>query len=106
MVYKYVSLNPGFGERYTVKCTIIPTDGGAYQQSLDSALVYGGSSAPDIYAAEASFVIKYTQGDMAQFAATYESLGIDVYTKASEAEIAPKLNIKMKNNEKIIKPFL
>ena len=89
MVYKYVSLNPGFGERYTVKCTIIPTDGGAYQQSLDSALVYGGSSAPDIYTAEASFVIKYTQGDMAQFAATYESLGIDVYTKASEAEIAP-----------------
>lgn len=89
MVYTYVMLYPEFGERYTVKCTIIPTDGGAYQSALDAALVSGGDYAPDIYAAEAAFVVKYTQGDMAQFAATYKSLGIDVDTMAAEADIAP-----------------
>ena len=89
IIYTYVMLYPEFSEKYTVKCTIIPTDGGAYQQALDNALVSGGDSAPDIYAAEAAFVNKYTQGDMAQFAATYKSLGIDVDTMAAEADIAP-----------------
>ena len=89
MVYKYVTLYPEFSERYTVKCTIIATDGGAYQQALDRALVNGGESAPDIYSAEAAFVVKYTQGDMSRYAATYKSVGIDVDAMAAEADIAP-----------------
>ena len=89
MVAKYIELNPEFGEEYTVVCTITATDGGAYQTALDAALAAGGSSAPDMYAAEAAFVLKYSQGDMASYAATYKSLGIDVDTKAAAAEIAP-----------------
>ena len=89
MVNQYVTQNPAFGEKYTVQCTIIATDGGAYQQALDAALVAGGDTAPDMYAAEAAFILKYSQGDMAKFAATYESLGIDVDAKAAAAEIAP-----------------
>ena len=89
MVSQYVTQNPDFGSKYTVKVTIIATDGGAYQQALDAALVAGGDAAPDMYAAEAAFILKYSQGDMAKFAATYKSLGIDVDAKAKAAEIAP-----------------
>ena len=41
MVAKYIELNPEFGQKYTVKCTIVATDGGAYQQAIDQALAGG-----------------------------------------------------------------
>ena len=88
MADQYVKQNPEFGEKYTVECTIIATDGGAYQKALDNALAAGGDEAPDIYSAEAAFVLKYTQGDMAKFASTYKDLGIDVNAKIKEADIA------------------
>ena len=89
MAGKYIELHPEFGEKYTVDCTIVATDNGAYQQALDAALVAGGDTAPDMYGAEAAFVLKYAQGDMAKFAATYKELGIDVDAKIAEADIAP-----------------
>ena len=88
MVGVYMDQHPEFGEKYTVECTIIATDGGAYQTALDNALLTGGDTAPDIYAAEATFVIKYSQGDMSKFASTYKDLGIDVKKKIKEADIA------------------
>ena len=88
MVAYYISQNPEFGEKYTFDCTIIATDGGAYQQALDAALVAGGDTAPDMYAAEAAFILKYSQGDMAQYAAAYKDLGIDVDSKINDAQIA------------------
>ena len=88
MVGQYVKQKPEFGEKYTVECTIIATDGGAYQTALDNALVAGGDMAPDMYAAEAAFILKYSQGDMAKFASTYKDLGIDVDAKIKEADIA------------------
>ena len=88
MVGQYVKQKPEFGEKYTVECTIIATDGGAYQTALDNALVAGGDTAPDMYAAEAAFILKYSQGDMAKFASTYKDLGIDVDAKIKEADIA------------------
>ena len=88
MVGQYIKQNPDFGEKYTVECTIIATDGGCYQTALDNALISGGENAPDIYSAERAFVYKYVQGDMAKYAATYEELGIDVDTKIKEADIA------------------
>ncbi len=88
MVGQYVKQKPEFGEKYTVECTIIATDGGAYQTALDNALVAGGDMAPDMYAAEAAFILKYSQGDMAKFASTYKDLGIDVDAKVKEADIA------------------
>ena len=88
MVAKYIELHPEFGEKYTVRCTIIATDGGAYQQALDQAIAAGGDKAPDMYAAEAAFILKYAQGDMAYYAATYKDLGIDVDNKIKSAEIA------------------
>ena len=87
MLARYQELNPDFD--YEIKTTIIATTDGAYQPALDQALMSGGADAPDIYCAESAFVLKYTQGDAAQFAAPYDSLGIDVDTLLKKAEIAP-----------------
>jgi len=86
MVDKYKELNPDFD--YEVNVTIIATTDGAYQPALDQALVSGGADAPDIYTAESAFVLKYTQGDMADYAASYESLGIDVDKLVKQGDIA------------------
>ncbi|MDR0876773.1 MAG: ABC transporter substrate-binding protein [Treponema sp.] len=88
MLDKYKELHPDFAQKYDVKVTIIATTDGAYQPALDAALAGGGSGAPDIYTAEAAFVLKYSQGDAAQYAASYSSLGIDVPTALREADIA------------------
>lgn len=88
MVDKYIELNPEFGEKYEIKKTIIPTTDGAYQPALDQALAAGGDDAPDLYCAEAAFVLKYTQGECAQYAAPYKDLGIDIDNAISAAEIA------------------
>ena len=86
MLQKYVDEHPDFG--YTLNCTIIATTEGAYQPALDQALAAGGADAPDIYCAEAAFVLKYTQGDAAGFAASYADLGIDIDAELAAADIA------------------
>ncbi len=86
MIDKYVEAHPDFP--YEIKTTVIATTDGAYQPALDQALAAGGADAPDIYCAEAAFVLKYTQGDASQYAAAYEDLGIDVNAKLDEAKIA------------------
>jgi hypothetical protein len=86
MVTKFLETHPDFG--YTVNSTVVATTDGAYQPALDQALIAGGADAPDIYCAEAAFVLKYTQGDMASYAAPYSDLGIDVATETKTADIA------------------
>ncbi len=89
MVNYYVSQNPDFAEKYEVKTTVVATDGGAYQQALDQALAGGGEDAPDMYCAEAAFIVKYAQGDASQYAAPYADLGMgDVDAQIKEGEIA------------------
>ncbi len=86
MIEKYKELHPDFG--YEIKTTIIATTDGLYQPALDQALAGGGADAPDIYCAEAAFILKYAQGDASQYAASYKDLGIDVDTLVKEADIA------------------
>jgi len=86
MLDKFKELNKDFN--FEIKTTIIATTDGAYQPALDQALAAGGADAPDIYCAESAFVLKYTQGDAADYAAPYEALGIDVANKLKEADIA------------------
>ena len=84
MVNKYLETHPGI----KVNTTIIATTDGAYQPALDQALMNGGADTPDIYAAEAAFILKYSKGDMQNYAMTYKDLGIkDADIK--KAEIAP-----------------
>ena len=86
MINKFVETHPDFG--YTINPTIIATTDGAYQPALDQALQAGGDDAPDIYCAEAAFVLKYTQGDASGYAMPYEDLGIDVAAELEAADIA------------------
>lgn len=86
MVDKFLETHPDFG--YEVNSTVIATTDGAYQPALDQALAAGGADAPDIYCAEAAFVLKYTQGDASQYAAAYEDLGIDIDAEIEAADIA------------------
>ncbi len=86
MVEKYKETHPDF--KYEINTTIIATTDGAYQPALDQALAAGGADAPDIYACEAAFVLKYTQGDMSSYACPYDDLGIDTQAKIDEAKIA------------------
>ncbi len=89
MINRFVELHPDFADKYEIKTTIIATTDGLYQPALDQALAGGGADAPDLYCAEAAFVLKYAQGDAAQFAAAYEDLGIDVEAEIAAAQIAP-----------------
>ena len=89
MIDRYLELHPDFADKYEIKTTIIATTEGLYQPALDQALAGGGADAPDIYCAESAFVLKYSQGDASQFAATYEDLGIDVDAEIEASQIAP-----------------
>ena len=68
-LWSFTNELPGIVEKYqkTVNdsfnftTTIIDTTDGAYQPALDQALQNGEV---DIFGAESSFVLKYTQGDM------------------------------------------
>ncbi|MCR5010931.1 MAG: ABC transporter substrate-binding protein [Lachnospiraceae bacterium] len=86
MIEKFKEAHPDFN--YEINTTIIATTEGAYQPALDQALAAGGADAPDIYCAEAAFVLKYTKGDMASFACPYDDLGINTQAEIDEAQIA------------------
>ncbi len=85
MVQEYLDKHPELG--YKMKKTVVATTNGEYQPALDEMLK-SKDSAPDIYGLEAAFVLKYTQGDAAGFAATYDSLGIKTEESLKAAEIA------------------
>lgn len=74
MEAKYLATHPNANVKFNN--TVIATTDGAYQPALDQALAAGGKDAPDIYAAEAAFVLKYTQGDASDYAANYSDLGL------------------------------
>lgn len=86
MIQKYLDTHPEFP--YTIETVIVATTDGLYQPALDQALAAGGDEAPDIYCAEAAFILKYAQGDASGYAAAYEDLGIDVDAAVKAADIA------------------
>jgi len=86
MIQDYVASHPDF--KYNVEVTIKATDGGAYDTYMANSLSAGDETSPDIYAAEAAFILKYSQGDMAEFAAPYSAFGIDIDKALADAEIA------------------
>ena len=75
MMTKFLEAHPELADKYEINTTIIATTDGAYQPALDAALANGEV---DLYAAESAFVLKYTQGDASEYAASYADLGIDV----------------------------
>lgn len=75
LVERYMTTHPD--SDFKINATIIPYENG-YFDSLDSALVYGGSDQPDIYCVEYEYTPKYINGDMADFAMPYADLGLKV----------------------------
>ena len=88
MINRFMELHPEFAEKYELKVTIIATTDGLYQPALDQALAGGGADAPDLYTAEAAFVMKYTQGDASKYAAPYADLGFDLEADLAAADLA------------------
>ncbi|MCR5650936.1 MAG: carbohydrate ABC transporter substrate-binding protein [Lachnospiraceae bacterium] len=86
MVDKYIQDHPDFP--YKINTTIIATTDGAYQPALDQALIAGGAEQPDMYCAEAAFILKYSKGDMAEYAMPYKDLGIDIDAEIKNSDIA------------------
>lgn len=86
MMEKYLELHPELKDKVEIASTVINNDGNAYVNAIDSALMNGEV---DLYAGEADYVFKYSQGEASEFAATYEELGIDVEAGIAAAEIAP-----------------
>ena len=87
IVNDYMKAHPDVAKKYKIVNKVVYTDGGAYEAALDASLTTGGSAAPDIYLTDASNPVKYTQGDMAQYAAPYSKLGIKD-SEITDAKIA------------------
>ena len=85
MLQKFLDTHPEYGDKYYMNEVITATTDNLYEPVLDEALKAGEV---DLYAAEAAFVAKYTQGDMASFAAAYDDLGIDTAKAINDAQIA------------------
>ena len=83
MIEKYLKTHPDVNA--TQEVTIIATTNQEYEPALIPALQNGKV---DIYAAEAAFVLKYTKGDMSDYAAPYKDLGIKIDKAVKDAEIA------------------
>jgi len=94
MTTKYLATHPDANVEF--KTTIIATTDGAYQPALDQALAAGGKDAPDIYAAEAAFILKYAQGDASDYAANYADLGLtdDMVKNAGIAQYSVDIGSK------------
>lgn len=86
MVTAYKAAHPEFD--WEINTTIIATTDGAYQPALDQALMNGGKDAPDMFTAEAAFVLKYTKGDMQEYAMPYANLGIDINKAIKDGDVA------------------
>lgn len=86
MVQTYLDMHPELG--YTMQTTIVSTLYDEYQPALDEMLKYGGSEAPDIYMLESAFAARYTKGEMASYAASYDELGIPTAEMIQESGTA------------------
>ena len=83
MIEKYQATHPDVA--FEPNITIVATTNQEYQPALDPALQNGDV---DIYAAEAAFILKYSQGSMSDFAAPYKDLGIKIDKAIKDADIA------------------
>lgn len=87
MIDKYIKSHPGCN--IDLNYEIVETTNGQYTSFLDDAL--SGKSdkfIPDIYTAEAGFVLRYTKGQMSQYALPYKDFISNLDSKIRDAEIA------------------
>jgi hypothetical protein len=97
MITEFFNRNPDLAAKYTINATVSNNDNNAYETKLNAALTAGGDLAPDLYVAEADYILPYTQGEFAQFAAPYSDFIDDVDGKLTAADIA-KYTVELGTN--------
>ena len=88
MITEYFKRNPDVASKYKVEAMVSSNDNQAYETKLNAALAAGGSDAPDLYVAEADYLLPYTVGELSTFAAPYADFIDDVDSKIATAEVA------------------
>lgn len=88
MITEYFKRNPDVASKYKVEAMVSSNDNQAYETKLNAALAAGGSDAPDLYVAEADYLLPYTVGELSSFAAPYADFIDDVDGKIATAEVA------------------
>ena len=85
----FMYLHPEFAEDFVFEFTIISDQDNAYSIALDPVLSGGGVDMPHLFTAESAFVLRYTQGAMANYAMPYSELIPNLEVRIAEAGIAP-----------------
>jgi hypothetical protein len=88
MLGAFLEKNPDLKAKYKIDAMYCNNDGQGYETKLNAALTAGGDTAPDLYVAEADYILPYTTGDFASFAAPYADFIDNVDGKIKDAEIA------------------
>jgi hypothetical protein len=88
MLGAFMKQFPDMAAKYKIDAMYCNNDGQGYETKLNAALQAGEGTAPDIYVAEADYILPYTQGDFAEYAASYKDFIDDVDNKVKTAEIA------------------
>ena len=73
---------------YEFVYTQISTTDGAYQKALEASVRAGDSHSPDIFVADQDFADKYVNGELSEYVAGYDELGIDIDVEVKDAGIA------------------
>ena len=87
MVDSFFEANPSLKSKYKVTAYVSSNDNCNYETLVNANLVNGTSNSPDIYVAESDYLINYTKGELASYAAPYSSFISNFSTKLSSAEI-------------------
>ena len=85
----FMYLHPEFSENFVFDFTVINDQDNEYAIALDPALEGGGLDMPHFFSSESAFVLRYTQGTMANHAMPYSELIPDIDARISESRIAP-----------------
>ena len=88
MIEEYFKRNPDVASKYKIEAMVSSNDNQAYETKLNAALAAGGSDAPDLYVAEADYLLPYTVGELSTFAAPYADFIDDVDGKIATADVA------------------
>lgn len=103
MVKVFMTNNPDMSAKYTVTAMICQNTNKAYETRLNAALTAGGAGAPDIYVAESDYILPYTKGAFAQYAAPYSDFIDDFSGKMNNAELAKyTVELGMNNDGKTV----
>lgn len=97
IINQYIELHPDMTVKINVKNYGNVDE--AYSVFLARKLASGETDLPDIFFIQNSYLPQYTKGDLVQYAATYQELGIDVDAQVTNAGIARYLLESGSNEE-------